>query len=264
MRWLWVSFIYLALSPPKCPNYTEMRRHWRLIWGFEKSLQHCSSARWHFKPCHLGVIQEFTSTEHADPLLLCAVPWGLLSHFGWWPWFQSLALSLEAWTQMWSDAEELLGSGNYKEGRGGARPCPAVREKKHEWSTRELHTGANWALISASAPLETKEGFVFLKFWKARPLSSRLSSNVATYATSHEGVRGCRFLIHRKAGDCNFGRKREEMEKEISFYFMAKYARNSFDLPTVTEVKMITSHFPMEKFPDESEICFCSLRSGAA
>lgn len=45
---------------------------------------------------------------------------------------------------------------------------------------------------------------------------------------------------------------------------MAKYARNPFDLPTVIEVKMITSHFHMEKFSDKSEICFCFLKSGAA
>lgn len=111
---------------------------------------------------------------------------------------------------MWWDAEEPLGSGNYKEGRGGARPCPAVREKKHKWSATELHTGVNWALISASAPLETKK---VSYFWKARPLSARLSSNAATYATSCE-CGAVVFLIHRKAGDCNFGRKREEMEKK--------------------------------------------------
>lgn len=168
-----------------------------------------------FQTVSFGSYSEFTSTEHADLLLLFAVPWRLLSHFGWWPWFQSLALSLEAWTQMWWDAEEPLGYGNYKEGRGGARPCPAVREKKHEWSTRELHTGANWALISASVQLETKE---VSYFWKAHPLSSRLSSNVATYATSYECGGVVFWFIERPVTAILEEKEKRWRKKLITFY----------------------------------------------
>lgn len=113
-----------------------------------------------------------------------------------------------------------------KRGEGGARD-PARRSGRR--STRELHTLVrNGALISASAPLESREVWYF--------------SGKRTHAVIR--VPGCRFLIPRKARRPQFP--------------------NPFDLPTVVEVKMIASHFPMEKFSDGSETCLCSLKSGAA
>lgn len=53
-----------------------------------------------------------------------------------------LALSLKTWTQMWREAEQLLGSHDYKGGEGKQDPVLWSREKQKR-STREFHIAKN-------------------------------------------------------------------------------------------------------------------------
>lgn len=83
---------------------------------------------------------------------------------------------------MWWDAEELLGSANYKRGAREERdPGRRSRGRNRREALGGLHASANQVLISARV-LETEE---VSYFWKACLFSAWLGSNAASYMSGN-------------------------------------------------------------------------------
>lgn len=140
----------------------KIKRRRRLIWDWKKTEQRWSCARWHSRSCHSGGIQSShpqriicSSSHHRTTSMEAFIVYWLVALV------TVLVLSLEAWIQMWWDAEEPLGSGNFKGGR--EEPDPVQRSRR---ISRREASSANRVLISASA-LGIKE---VSYFWKACPL----------------------------------------------------------------------------------------------